>query len=425
MIFTSMIFTSKIETPSPWRKYQSAPIRDGGTCQLAGVEWHLCAASSGSRLSGMDWARRTRRTEILVAWVVAGGVAAAGGYDFQQGAAPNGLFDLSADLRFVIFVGSCVLAAVLATVTLGTSSGPFRPYLRASTVVVGILAAVLADPTYSSLLLAVPLIDIRRRDTEPARSLWSAIVIGLVAWLLLSEDTPRVVAEVEAMFGLAIAFFIIVMFGDALRQLDRGVHVETEFAQLSERNRLTAELHDSVGHHLLASSVQLQKATAFRERDVAESFRAVEYASQAVAEAISETRLIVDAARHQRGFELPSAIRELTRRVVPGSTTITLNMAGDHDAIDPLAQIALYRVTQEALTNIIRHASASSAQITTLVTPQCITLEVVDDGSGFNPPVSHVEGGLENMRRRVENLGGSFAVTSSPGRTSVLATVPA
>lgn len=359
-----------------------------------------------------------------MAWVVASGVAAAGIYDFRQGEAPDGMFTFSTDTRLAAFVGSCVLAAALASVMLETSSARLRPVLRAGVLAASVVPAVLADPTYSSLLLAVPLIDIRRREDEPLRTAWTVAVVGIVGWLLLSEDTPRVVAEVEAMFGLAISFFIIVMFGDALRQLDRGVNVETELAQLSERTRLTGELHDSVGHHLLASSVQLQKARALRERDPAESDLAVDFAAQAVAEAISETRLIIDARRHGRGFELQPAIRDLARRVKPPSTAITLDMHGDHDLIDPLAQIALYRVVQEALSNVVRHASADTAHISTLVTTGQIRLEIIDDGSGFAGSTDPAGRGVGNMRQRVEDLGGSFTITSVPGHTSVLATVP-
>lgn len=368
--------------------------------------------------------QRVRRTEILVAWVVASGVAAAGAYDFRQGEPPRGLVTTAPDVRFMVFTGSCVAAAALATAMLETTTSRLRQALRALTLMAGILASVLADPTYSSLLLAVPLIEIRRRDDEPFRSLWTFLVIGLAAWLLVTEDTPRVVAEVEAMFGLAIAFFIIVMFGDALRQLDRGLENEVELAQLNERNRLTADLHDSVGHHLLASSVQLQKARAVRERDVTESFKAVDFAAQAVAEAISETRFIVDAGRHERAFELQSAIQRLARRVVPASTNFTLDMTGDHHRLDPLVQIALYRVAQEALSNIVRHATATSAQIATKTCAKGVRLEVIDNGSGFELATNREGGGLENMKRRIEDLDGSFTVTSTPGRTSVLATLP-
>ncbi len=360
-----------------------------------------------------------------MAWVVATGVAAAGAYDFRQGAAPDGLFTFTPNARLVAFMGSCLLAAGLATLMIEARHGRSRPALRAMVLVASVIPAVLADPTYSSLMLAVPLVDVRRRESEPWRSIWTLAVVALVGWLLLAEDTPRVVAEVEAMFGLAISFFVIVMFGDALRQLDDGLRVETEFAQLRERNRLTSDLHDSVGHHLLASSVQLHKAQALRERDPDESAKAVDFASQAVAEAISETRLIVDARRRHRGFEMRAAIRDLAQRVVPASTTVTFNMDGDHDRIDPLAQVALYRVVQEALSNVVRHAAATSAQISTLVTLDDVRLEIIDDGTGFSIDENQTMGGVENMRRRIEDLGGTFSITSMAGRTSVTATVPA
>lgn len=371
----------------------------------------------------MEWARRTRRTEVAVSWVVASGVVLAGTYDYGQGAPPEGLL-VEPAARLGLFVAACLCAATLATVLLVAPPRRARPWLRAVVLVVSVVPAVLADPTYSSLMLAVPLIDVRRRDAEPLRTAWTVVVVGIIGWLLLSEETPRVVAELEAIFGLAISFFVIVMFGDALRQLDRGLQIETELAQLRERTRLTSELHDSVGHHLLASSVQLQKAKALRRRDADESFRAVDFAAQAVAEAISETRLIVDAGQHRRGFTMEKAIRELTSRVVPATTTVTVTMTGDHSRIDPLAQIALYRVVQEALSNVVRHAAASTAEIVSDVTAEWVRLEILDDGAGFDARRDRSGGGLQNMRRRIEALRGSLQVTSTPGGTSVLATVP-
>lgn len=245
-----------------------------------------------------------------------------------------------------------------------------------------------------------------------------------VSHVVLTEDTPRVVTEVEAMLGLAIAFVVVILFGDALRQLDKGLAIETEIAQLTERNRIAEELHDSLGHHLLASSVQLQKAKALRESDPASSAVAVEYASQAIAEAISETRLIVDATRGNQVFRIEPSVRELARRVVPSGTAISIEISGDHDRLDATTQVAIYRVVQEALTNLVRHSSATNARIASNATANSVQLEISDNGNGFDASDSGPPGGLGNMRRRVEELGGTFNIVSALDGTSVSATVP-
>jgi signal transduction histidine kinase len=82
-------------------------------------------------------------------------------------------------------------------------------------------------------------------------------------------------------------------------------------------------------------------------------------------------------------------------------------------------------VVQEALSNVVRHAVATTTRIATDVTSERVSVEIIDDGAGFSDPRGHARGGVENMRKRVEDLGGTFAITSAPGCTSVLATVPA
>lgn len=372
----------------------------------------------------MKWADATRRTEVLVAWIVAAGVAAAGIYDFQQGQAPRGKFDVNPTAGQALFLASCLLTALTATALTTVGPSPSRRWLRLLLVATSLVPAVLADPTYGSLLLAVPLIDIRRRDLQPARTLWTVVVCGAGAWLVLTERTPRVVAEYEAMFVLAIAYAIIVLLGDALRSLDQGVESETRLAQLTERARVADDLHDSVGHHLLASSIQLQKAQALRTIDPDSASQAVDLASQAVNDAIAETRLIVDAVRHQQTFRIEPALRDLTRRIIPTGTSVTMDVQGDHDRIDQDAQLALYRVAQEALSNLVRHSSATSAHIVSSVTTDSVVLKITDDGAGFDPNVAKRPGGLDNMRRRVSELGGTFEITTSLDGTSVHATVP-
>ena len=86
--------------------------------------------------------------------------------------------------------------------------------------------------------------------------------------------------------------------------------------------------------------------------------------------------------------------------------------------LQPEVELALYRVAQEALTNIIKHAGVSRARASLQVGEGHATLKVSDDGAGFNPAqTAPAKGGygMENMRQRVESLGGSFHVRSSPG----------
>jgi len=86
--------------------------------------------------------------------------------------------------------------------------------------------------------------------------------------------------------------------------------------------------------------------------------------------------------------------------------------------LPPRVEVALYRVCQEALTNVARHADAGRATVRLIATPEAVSLVVEDDGRGFDP--SRVDGdrqGLVGMWERVEMLGGSLDVRSDPGGT--------
>lgn len=84
-------------------------------------------------------------------------------------------------------------------------------------------------------------------------------------------------------------------------------------------------------------------------------------------------------------------------------------------------EIVLYRVAQEALTNVARHARASSARVELTETAETVVLEVHDDGVGFDPAAEEQQGGLDHfglagMRERVEMVGGHLSVDSAPGQ---------
>jgi two-component system NarL family sensor kinase len=89
----------------------------------------------------------------------------------------------------------------------------------------------------------------------------------------------------------------------------------------------------------------------------------------------------------------------------------------------------LFRITQESLTNIEKHAAASQVQLRLVFGAQGLRLRIIDDGSGFDEQAVRLDPrrgiGLRNMRERVESIGGRFSVMSHSGRTQVVADVPA
>ncbi|MEM9564664.1 MAG: sensor histidine kinase [Actinomycetota bacterium] len=364
----------------------------------------------------------TWRSDLALAWLVGLGVFVAGVYDWAQGQAPESVLPLPPTARFVAFTVLTGLVVGLASLA---AIGRPQPNWCDGALVAALAATIVADPTYASLLVAIPLIDIRRRAADPLRRWLTIATLVAVAVVVATEQTRPVAVEVEGMLVLGIALTIMVMLGDALRRMDEVRAVEAELVRADERNRLAQELHDSLGHNLLACSIQLRNAAVQQHRDAEATTRAIDLAGRAVAEALADTRLSVDTIRTDgAGFSLGAALPDLVTRAAPTAMTVDLDLAGDHRALDQLTQITLYRVAQEALSNVVRHANAEAATIRTRVTPSTAVLEVSDDGDGFDPTsATGSAAGLQSIRERLARVGGRLDVATEKGGGTTLTAV--
>jgi signal transduction histidine kinase len=198
-----------------------------------------------------------------------------------------------------------------------------------------------------------------------------------------------------------------------------------------ERRRLRRELHDGLGPTLAGISLGLEKAEKVVARDIGETRMLLgELRSDATA-CVDEVRRIVADLRppalDQSG--LAEALRrhaELLTSRSNGALEVTLEDEGVPE-LPPAVEVAAYRIVTEALTNTVRHASATTCRvgIGPGVGPgrPTLRLTVTDDGSGAPPVVAG--NGLQTMRERAEELGGTCTVTFSPGRgTRVDARLP-
>ena len=115
----------------------------------------------------------------------------------------------------------------------------------------------------------------------------------------------------------------------------------------------------------------------------------------------------------------------------PNELQLDVSVRGDFATLSPRLQRSLYRVAQEALTNVVKHAGAMRAEISLQVIDGRVTLSIRDDGRGFDPEAAlsrerdREHFGLKGMRDRIEALGGSCAIDSTPGHgTTVSASIP-
>jgi signal transduction histidine kinase len=264
----------------------------------------------------------------------------------------------------------------------------------------------------------------------------SLAVIGSLMWVpmlvrdraigLLSLTSPRLDAfgERDAELALAIASQAAVGIESArLHERDREAGV------LEERQRLARELHDSVTQSLYGVSLHAEAATrALAAGDVGPVDENLGEIRATVQEALGEMRLLLFELRPPPLEEhgLIGALR-MRLRAVESRSGLTAEFVGDEAArLRPEAERELYRVAQEALNNVLKHAHASRVAVRLEIEATRAVLEIADDGVGFGADPRGGGGfGLPGMRERVERLGGALTVESAPGAgTRVRAEVP-
>lgn len=215
----------------------------------------------------------------------------------------------------------------------------------------------------------------------------------------------------------------------------RSLHAEIAIAQdqlaaserragtIAERERVSREIHDTVTQGLASSLLLLEAAN--RAWPGPSALRDLRQASGLLRENLSETRSLVHelASPGLDASPLPEALHQAATQYFAGARLL---VTGEPRAVPPDVRHTLLRVVQSAAANIKLHAAASNATLTLGFLPDTVTLDVHDDGAGFDPaaaaPPSDAGGyGLRAMRQRVEQLGGVFAVESTPGEGTIVA----
>jgi signal transduction histidine kinase len=249
---------------------------------------------------------------------------------------------------------------------------------------------------------------------------WTAQVVGtfvlLAAAALLGEaerNRREYVAEVERRAVEAER----TREEEALRRVDE------------ERIRIAREVHDIVAHGLSIVTVQAGAASALLDRDPERARESIEHVRATGKQALSELRSMLDVLRTGEGAApLPPAedLTQLDRLIAPvrdAGIAVDLVTNGALDAVPAYATVSAYRIIQEALTNVVRHAGASHVLVAVEVGDTGLAVVIEDDGSAA-PDL--VDGhGIRGMRERVEALSGRFeAGARSGGGFRVAATLP-
>ncbi|GAA4627969.1 sensor histidine kinase [Actinoallomurus vinaceus] len=217
---------------------------------------------------------------------------------------------------------------------------------------------------------------------------------------------------------------------EAALEENAGLHAQLlaqarEAGVLDERQRMAREIHDTLAQGFTGIIAQLEAA---RQNPV-EWRRYADQAQTLARENLAEARRSVEALRppHLDEARLPEAIAGMSERWSRTSgVPVGVETAGEPQPMIPEVEVALFRVAQEALTNVAKHAGASRVGLTLTYLDDVVLLDVRDDGVGFDPAVNDGGFGLTSMRQRLLRVAGRLEIESSPGEgTAINATVPA
>jgi signal transduction histidine kinase len=196
-------------------------------------------------------------------------------------------------------------------------------------------------------------------------------------------------------------------------------------AREEERRRLRRDLHDGLGPQLASQALTLTAASKLLRQDADATEALLLDARHHAQEAITDIRRVIYALRPPSldDLGLLGALREQAVHYQASGVQITIQAPATLGSLPAAVEVACFRIAQEALTNVVRHARARTC-VVTLAVEDVVSLEVIDDGGGV--PEEHPVGvGLTSMRERAAELGGTCVIEAAPsGGTRVYTQLP-
>jgi two-component system sensor histidine kinase UhpB len=291
----------------------------------------------------------------------------------------------------VINAAILILGALLLALTPFTIRYPMRPD-HALVLAAGVLVSVLAN----ALLLRYGLAPLERLKVA-----------------MNDADVLRPGQRLPAKVGVAELNAAVGAFNDMLTRLEserRLAAIRATFAEEEQRRRLSRELHDEIGQRLTAVLLYLKRVTGSDD-----TLRPELVEAQAeIRSALNEVRRVLRELRPQvlEELGLVSALEELANGYASQTAMpIDRSFATPFPRLDPTEELAVYRIAQEALTNVARHAQATRASIGLGHADGWLTLTVADDGIGFYR--GSEDGGIRGMRERAIQIRGLLTLGES------------
>ncbi len=318
---------------------------------------------------------------------------------------------------FVPWLGSLLVFGILFAVSTRTSARPGPSHhaaLAAESACVITMVAIQCRGLEGTLLVLVALQLALAAERRAGLVVIVAQSAALAAALSYHWTPRQAFLLVPPYFGFQLLAFLlmerVVLEGRGRAELER-LNAElaasrerlAEGARLGERLRIAGELHDAMGHQLVALSLNLEALGSTPRSAPLETARTL------TRRLLDDVERVVHALDRDPGLDLPAALRALAAdipkpRVHVEASELRPDAARAH---------TLLRCCQEIVTNAVKHADASNLWITIQAGPNGVVLEARDDGAGTDRLV--LGHGLSGMRRRVEELGGALDLETRPG----------
>jgi signal transduction histidine kinase len=333
--------------------------------------------------------------------------------------------------RYLLAVPGAMLAAFALRIQAIHSSGDERPHLLTHLTV-----AAIGFGIYGLAQVFVPKVNMLPAQyiNSAVFKTWTGfpiqivragmaimITLGLVRATQLAERARQRLAAVAQMAHLV-----------AIEQRDNFRHellLHTVRAQEEERSRIARELHDETSQILTAFSLDLAtlRSKVVKKPDILRQVDRLQSHSKQMSQGLY--RLVHDLRPAQLDdLGLIPAIQYLKDSSASQGLDVSVEVQGQGRRLDAIVETVLFRVVQEALNNILRHAKTQQARVLVQFQPGQVILKVIDSGVGFDPemPLTPPHGwGLAGMRERVDLIGGQLNIKSAQGKgTTVEVTVP-
>jgi signal transduction histidine kinase len=397
----------------------------GPGATLSAMNGVLRRAEAGQRVPGLAWRRDLALPALIGAAEMAGTLLAGGHYRFQNGRSVG-----AGALRLGLILPAGHMTAV-AWILLAVGPVALVARYRHPIAMAWLASAAALAPSplpFGYLSLVVALFAAVRSGHQ--RAAWTVLAAVYVAALWLAPlawgrpaARPVTALLIGAWLAVLVATAEVVLLRRERRAQDRSVmELDARHRSDEERLRMARELHDVIGHNISLINIQAGVGLDLMDADPAQARAALAAVRTVSGQALGELRAMLSALR-ESDEEAPRTpapglgrLPELISLTSVAGLDVTTGVSGRRRALPAAVDLAAYRIVQESLTNVARHAGPTSATVLLTYGEDDLCIEVTDDGCAASRHSARAGTGIPGMCERARALGGQLEAGPLPGR---------